>query len=83
MVQGLLNIVFNALEWLLGLFPKVTVFQNISESVAGIYNYLYDVSALVPVSDFFICLGIISGFYVSLFAIKVFNWVLHRVPFLN
>ncbi len=83
MVQGILNILFNVLEWFIGLFPKITVFTQISESVAGIYNYLYSVSAIVPVSDFFICIGLISGFYVVLFGVKIFNWILHRIPVLN
>lgn len=83
MIQGILNVLFNVCNWFIGLFPTITIFSDISESVAGIYSYLYAVSAIVPVSDFFICIGIISGFYVSLFLIKLSNWILHRIPILN
>ncbi|MGT2757716.1 hypothetical protein [Streptococcus ovuberis] len=83
MIQGLIDVCINILQWIIGLFPKVTFFSSISESVAGIYDYLYNASAIIPVSDFFICIGLISGFYVTLFAVKVINWVVHRIPFIN
>lgn len=83
MIQGIIDILFNIAEWILSFFPKITIFSTISESISGIYSYLYSVSAIVPVSDFFICIGIISAFYVSLFGVKLFNWILHRIPVLN
>ncbi|MEX5398791.1 hypothetical protein ABPH35_10640 [Streptococcus sp. ZJ93] len=83
MIQGLVDMCISALEWLISLFPVITFFSNISESIASIYDYLYNASAIIPVSDFFICLGIISGFYVTLFAVKVINWIVHRIPFIN
>lgn len=83
MVQGIVDVCISLLEWLISLIPKVNFFEGFASAVSGIYAILYEASVIIPFSDLFICIGAISSFYVSLFAIKCINWIVHRVPFLN
>lgn len=83
MVQKFLDVCFNMLERLIGILPDLTFFNNFNESVNSIFGILYEASAIVPFSDFFICIGAISAFYVALFGVRVINWLIHRIPIFN
>ena len=83
MLQGLIDMCIGLLEWLIGLIPQVTFFEGFGSAVSSIYGVLYEASVIIPFSDLFICIGVISGFYVTLFVIKCINWIVHRVPILN
>lgn len=83
MLQGLIDVCIGLLEWLIGLIPQVSFFEGFASAVSSIYGVLYEASVLIPFSDLFICISVISGFYVTLFVIKCINWIVHRIPILN
>lgn len=83
MVQKFLELCFNLLDWLIGLLPNMTFVNDFGGAVNSISNLLYEASAIVPFSDFFICIGAISAFYVALFGVRVINWIIHRIPIFN
>ncbi|MGT2801028.1 hypothetical protein [Streptococcus marmotae] len=83
MVQGLLGMLFGILEWLISLFPSFQFINKFVLSLNSISSVLYEASPFVPFNDLFICIGLISSFYIGLFLIKGINWIIHRVPFLN
>lgn len=83
MVQGFLDLCFNLLEWLIGLLPDMSFIGDFNDAANSISGLLYEASAIIPFSDLFICVGIISGFYVTLFGIRVINWIIHRIPIIN
>lgn len=83
MVQSVINVCINVLEWLISLFPTITFFQDFSSAINSLSKVLYESSAIIPFSDLFICIGLISSFYIVLFGIKCINWIIHRIPFIN
>ena len=83
MIQGILDICFRVLEWLIGLFPSFEFVNNFVSALNAVSNILYEASPFVPFRDIFICIGLISTFYVSLFGTKCINLLIHRIPFIN
>jgi hypothetical protein len=83
MIQGILSICFDILEWLIGLFPSFEFVNNFVSSLNAISGILYEASPFVPFRDIFICIGLISSFYIGLFGMKCINWIIHRIPFIN
>lgn len=83
MIQGILSICFDILEWLIGLFPSFEFVNNFVSSLNAVANILYEASPFVPIRDIFICVGLISSFYVWLFGTKCVNWLIYRIPFIN
>lgn len=83
MIQGFLNACFNVLEGLLSFLPSFGFVNRFVEGMNGIAGYMYEASAFIPTIDLFICVGLVSTFYVGLFAVRCINWVIHRIPFLN
>lgn len=79
MIQGILDVCFSVLEWLIGLFPSFEFVNNFVSALNAVSNILYEASP----RDIFICIGLISTFYVSLFGTKCLNWIIHRIPFIN
>ena len=69
MLQGLIDMCVGLLEWLIGLIPRITFFEGFTSAVSSIYGVLYEASVIIPFSDLFICIGVISGFYVTLFQV--------------
>lgn len=59
MIQGILSICFDILEWLIGLFPSFEFVNNFVSSLNAVANILYEASPFVPIRDIFICVGLI------------------------
>ena len=83
MLQGIIDMCIGLLEFFIFLILQVTYFDGFASAVSSIYGVLYEASVIIPFSDLFICIGVISGFYVTLFVIKCINWIVHRIPILN
>ncbi|MFX3743867.1 hypothetical protein ACJBRH_11665, partial [Streptococcus suis] len=71
------------LDWIICLIPRITFFVGFASAVSSIYGVLYEASVIIPFSDLFICIGVISGLYVTLFVIKCINCVVPRNPILK
>ena len=49
MLQGLIDMCLNLLEWLIGLIPQVTFFEGFASAVTSIYGVLYEASVIIPI----------------------------------
>ena len=83
MIVALINIILNVLEALINIMPQMGFFEGLMNGFNAITSVFYELSPLIPFSALFTCINIISGFYVTLFAINSIKFIIHRVPFIN
>jgi len=53
------------------------------EAVYQIWAYVNMFSFIVPVDTLVWCLGIAISFHITILGIKVFNWVISKIPFIG
>lgn len=82
MLQGLLNAAFDALDWLVSLFPTLdmSIFQL--ESMLTIFDLIHKSSFFIPWSTVFICCGIVVTFYNTKNTLQLINWLIDKIPFI-
>lgn len=83
MVIMIINFFVSILDALFSTLPRITFFDGIAQGLNAIFDFFYQLSPLIPFSTLFICLNVISIFYVSLFVMNTVKFVIHRIPFLN
>ena len=66
MIQGILDVCFKILEWLIGLFPSFEFVNNFVSALNAVSNILYEASPFVPFRDIFICIGSVSYTHLTL-----------------
>ena len=82
MIQGILDGMFNVLEWLTNFFPVFDTQILQLESILTIFDLVYKSSFFVPWSTVFICMIIVTNFYSIKATISVLNWLIDKIPFI-
>ena len=54
MVQGILDVCFSVLEWLISLFPSFEFVNNFVSALNAVSNILYEASPFVPFRDIYL-----------------------------
>jgi len=84
MITFILNILYNFLSFLIGLFPVGTGFPtSFHTAISALGGYLHILDPLVPISILLTCLTLIFGVEIALFGFRTLKWVLSHIPFLG
>jgi len=80
MITGFfLSVIFSVISFFLGLLPTTSFPLAISQAVNSAWGYINAFSFLFPVGTLLICLGIVLGYYITIFALDIGLWVIHLI----
>ncbi len=77
-----LNLAYGIVSAFLDLFPTadISFLTNITVAVSTASGYLSAVSTFAPVSTLLIIVGLFLGVEFVILLIKIFNWIIRKIP---
>jgi len=84
MIDFLLNILYKFLDFLIGIFPTGTGFPTeVHTAFSTLGSYLGVLDVFVPLSLLTLCLSIVFGVEIALFAFKTLKWIISHIPWIG
>ena len=79
-LQLILDIVFNVLNFMLTLLPVFDLPAFLSGGVTSFLTIVKTLAFFFPIGTLFLCIASILAIDMFYFGVWVVNWVVHRVP---
>ena len=82
MATFLVNMVYNFIVWIIGIFPSGEGFPSTwHTAIQSLGGYLHILDPLVPISILLTCITLVFGVEISIFGFKTLKWIMSHIPF--
>ena len=72
------------LQTIINLLPEGgTLPTEWTDAVATMWGFVEAFEFLIPIDTLLWCLGIALTFHLGIFAFRVFNWIINKIPFVG